>query len=435
MKKLLTITLCTLSLIISNAQNEDIEAYLKNVNTQLSQLYLPEIASFLDFTKNYEDDRAYLIDIFKEFKPYESTRTWRKEWPYIELPSIDNAKKCIAGSCKTGEGVMEIHDNAYYLGNFEAGKPSGQGFIYIVDKAFLSANFRNGILQNGQLFGKSGYSLKLFTASNNVYRVESMYVKEYNAFYSGNVMKDFKFEYHRNLENRLVSQTKDLFVRQDDRTSEVTGFKGEILYDGGIIIEGEFKPDFSLNDGKLKIKKPDGTVIKTNVSDGEIERYFVTIEENDFTYAGEVDENFKPHGYGVLYKNGEKSPNENWEHGKPVQRNNTSVVKKSIYGNQTSSSSNANKKEEVNSQSENEWKDPFEHIKDINFRDVLRPPATCPVCGGHGKIYPSETRTETYTTFTEDDQYYYKKTEKVTGEYIVGIKKCFKCGGSGKVGN
>lgn len=57
---------------------------------------------------------------------------------------------------------------------------------------------------------------------------------------------------------------------------------------------------------------------------------------------------------------------------------------------------------------------------------------TCPICGGSGKTYTSQKVTNTYTTFSEDDANYYKKTETTESDYYQQVK-CIRCGGSGKV--
>lgn len=86
-----------------------------------------------------------------------------------------------------------------------------------------------------------------------------------------------------------------------------------------------------------------------------------------------------------------------------------------------------------NKKKKNNLKNPFSlGLNNTSKGKGKYPTKTCPVCAGTGKVFISQNRKTTNTTYSEDDARYYKTTKTGTTTYHRKVK-CSRCKGKGKV--
>jgi hypothetical protein len=297
------------------------ENFTKQFNTILSSANIPVIKDLQEYLKNYDDDFDYIQDLINTYKPFEAELDDCKGCYafVISKPNL-TGNRCIKGYCNEGEGILEISKNKiYYLGNFEKQLPHGQGVLYFVEKGLLKGDFYKGKLSSVEFIGTQGQAAGLKSSLGFLASATNWYSDKYKAYYIGSINNKLQMTAN-NYKNKLVNSSMELTLRQDESTNAIKSFFGKMKYNNGDIVEGNFNGNLKLNDGDVKVIRANGTEISSAVYDGQIDRSFVSIKEGNNIYKGEVDENFKPHGRGVMVLDGKRSEVEDWDHGKPKTR-------------------------------------------------------------------------------------------------------------------
>jgi hypothetical protein len=315
---LLWIGLIVFTLNLNAQENKNVyESFVKEFNKVLTDNNIPIINTSENYLKPYKDDFEYIEDLIATYKPFESEiddciGCYRF---VIAKPEFFDGE-CIKGFCINNDGILEISKGKiYYLGNFSGQLPHGQGVLYFVNKGFLRGEFYKGKISEVEFLGTQGQGAALKGSLGFLAKATNWYSSKYQAFYTGSINNNVKMVTN-NYKNKLVSPFLDLTLRQDESTNAIKSFFGKIKYNDGNIVEGNFNGNLKFDDGDVKITTPAGQVISGVINKGEIDRYDVKVIEGNTIYKGEVDENFKPHGRGIMVVDGKQLDNDSWVHGK-----------------------------------------------------------------------------------------------------------------------
>ncbi len=322
MKPLHTLLLATLilfpALVVSQSIIPDQNNLIQAINQVLEENKIPTIKNLDRDLQSYKDDFEYIKNLSSKMEPHSKSLAQSKGWDRFIIPESSlTGYRCVKGGCKDGDGILEIdRKNIYYLGQFADKKAHGEGVLYFVDNGFLKGTFRKGFLQAMTFIGTKLQLANLTADSGALRTASNWYHENYDAMYSGAINNKFEFA-ENNYKNKLVSPYMDLTLRQE-LNGNVTSLFGTLKDAQGNVYESDFTPDLKPADGKFKWTRPSGETIESKMVNGEMQRFNVIIKSDKTVYFGEVDQEWRPHGWGFATVDGKRLENENWEHGKPA---------------------------------------------------------------------------------------------------------------------
>lgn len=273
----------------------------------------------------YRGDREKLLDFAERLRPivpkkYKSC----KNCFAIDLSELKpKNKSCVSGDCDNGSGTLMLKpDLGKYVGEFVNSLPHGKGYIVNAVNDTLHTEFSEGQL-NGQQWIRGVKGNRVFLTSTWMYpsRVENMYWPDYDAFYSGSINPRLEAYRDDKRNSRLVSKHYDLRVVYSDSRERVVGFKGKIFdKKRGFYVDSHL--DLNLRpvpESSATITFPTKTdTVYTQTNENGFDTWWVRVKYQNGVYQGETDENWLPHGKGVLVLDGEKISAEKWVHGKKM---------------------------------------------------------------------------------------------------------------------
>lgn len=276
-------------------------------------------------TKNYNDDRVYLLEFIKSIH---SVAPKNSHFSIDPIGSDDPSVECISGDCMNGTGKAYYNKSgATFSGSFLNGYPEGSGVLINKINDTLFATFRNRGLDGAQFIkGTQGQIITIYTSGNSPYRVENLAVGGY-AYYSGLVHADLSWKRNGGIddENRLFNDELDLRV-QISGDNEILGYYGSKIEKGKVII-AEFDTDareywiFNIKGKELLAYSKDGqTEYEFQVDSGELLLDYVIIRygNSDSNYVGSVNEKWQPHGEGTFRAGKKKLIKGEWRDGVPI---------------------------------------------------------------------------------------------------------------------